>query len=193
MNYSDYVKHSRVCVRADLERLRTDIVAFAAALEFEPQTSLDWNLCIIAHAHGTAPRPSHLPRAYEKELCGVASLVVKCIIARVPQDTQKSKNIKHVCELLDRLDVTFIKHKTNGRAVKKCRWCRERMTPEHRLCKKNNVGSAARVLATYDAGMYKTLKYVTINPPPPRDELPRVCTTRVLPQPIAEEVAEHII
>lgn len=192
MDYATFVSKSRPETRKGLLHLRTDIVAFAAALEFEPQTSLDWNLCIIAHAHGIAPRPSHLPREHEKELRGAVSLVVKCIIVGAPQNTRGSRNIKHVYELLNHLGVNFIKHKTNGRAVKKCRWCREPMSPEHRFCKDDNVGVLHHTPATYDSGEYTTLRYVTVYPPA-REKSPRFVALTVLAQPIAEEVSEHLI
>lgn len=194
MNYDDYIKQSRECVRVGLLRLRADIVAFAAAFEFEPQTHLDWNLCVCSYSHGThLRRLAAWPGLNAAQFCGVVYFVVKSIVLGSHVDTFRSRHSRAVRGLLEFLGVNFERKKIEGAPVKMCYWCRERMTPEHRLCKKNNVGSAARMLATYDAGMYKTLKYVTISPPPPREELPRVCATRMLPQPIAEEVAEHII
>lgn len=172
---------------------REDIILYAAAHDFRLQTVMDWNLCAIAYAHGTAPRSYILPPDHVSDLRGVISLVAKCVALRAPQNTQRCENIGPTRDLLRFLQVNFTEHETADRAIPKCTWCRERMTPAHRLCKKNNVGTYGRVAATYDSSKHTVLKYITIYPPPPRALLPRFSALGILPQPIAEEIAEYMI
>ncbi len=195
MNYDDYIKQSRECVRVGLLRLRADIVAFAAAFEFKPQSRLDWNLCVCAYAHGThLRRLAAWPGLNAAQFCGVVYFVVKSIVLNTHVDTFRSRKSHAVRGLLEFLGVNFERKKIEGAPVKMCYWCRERMTPEHRLCKKNNVGAggARPLFATYDSGEYTTLRYITIYPPA-REKLPRFVALTVLAQPIAEEISEHLI
>ena len=170
----------------------SEIISFAAALDFEPQSRLDWNLCLCAYAYGSPLRRiSAWPGLDKAQFYGIVNIVVKSIVQGVRVDTLRSKHSYPTRKLLEFLGVNFEIRTAGGTAIRMCYWCRERMTPAHRYCQANN--EAWDMCATYDSGMYATLKYATIIPPPPREELPRVRTLFALPQPIAEEIAEHMI